>query len=148
MERDVAAGICLGDPRGLVRRHATEVEAVRKAHQVAGEAISSDVGALPRGLEAGKRPEERGAVASAALVVLPLGAHEEERALDGLTHTLEPRGNQRREIEIEQLRRIVDVEGTDPPLGGARVREETSARADEPLATLDQKYPNPKLASE
>ena len=73
---------------------------MRKADEVAGEAIAADVRGLPDpvGLElVGERVVERAAVARAAGVVLAVRADQQERVLDGLAC---PAG----EVELEQVR--------------------------------------------
>jgi hypothetical protein len=77
---------------------------VRKAHEVAGEAIAADVGALPDRLLfelLRERLEQRASVPGAARVVLAVRADEEERLLDGLPG----RG------EVERAQIVVRLEG-------------------------------------
>ena len=74
------------------------VHAARETEEVAGEAVTADVGRLPDGLLLdllGERLEERPAEAGAARVVLAVRADEKERVLEGLAGT--------REVERAQL---------------------------------------------
>jgi hypothetical protein len=133
-QRDAAGEVLVEDPDRLFALDAPVVVAVRKADEVAGEAVAADVRALPDRLLfelLRERLEQRAPVPGAAGVVLAVRADQEERLRDRVA-----RGG-----EVERAQVVVRLERETAELLLAlarRRRERAQLGAAAPVRSADE----------
>ncbi len=139
-------GVVAGQHRAGRGVYAAEVRAFGQADQIGGEAVTADVGALPHVAHSGcgQGSHEGTAEVCAAAIVAAVGAHQVHRSVPALAQPRCSVDGQRLEVEIEQLRRIVDFKHLEPAAASARVGEvaATGARRAVAAGAADEQRPD------
>jgi hypothetical protein len=151
VEPDPPPAVVLEERPDVPDADAPEVEALREADDVAGEAVAADVRRLPdrfRPARATERLVEGSPVLRAAAVALAVRADDQERLVDGDGRRAAS-GERGGEVEVDEIVVAVELERVEALRAGPRRAEvERSAAVRAALGLLDEEETGVRQARE